>query len=96
MLRLKPSPTAALVVGGDQKNSDKECGISYIVIENIRLMKKTQLLETIQDMPEEFSVDELMERLMILQKIEEGQQQIQAGQFYTEEEAKKKLEKWLK
>jgi hypothetical protein len=59
-------------------------------------MKKTQLLETIQDMPEEFSVDELMERLMILQKIEEGQQQIQAEQFYTEEEAKKKLEKWLK
>ncbi len=59
-------------------------------------MKKTQLLETIQDMPEEFSVDELMERLMILQKIEEGQQQIQAGQFYSEEEAKKKLEKWLK
>ncbi|WKN45122.1 hypothetical protein [Tunicatimonas pelagia] len=59
-------------------------------------MKKTQLLETIQDMPDEFSVDELMERLLILQKIEEGQQQIQAGQFYTEEEAKKKLEKWLK
>ena len=42
-------------------------------------MKKTQLLETVQDMPEEFSVDDLMERLMILQKIEEGQQQIQAG-----------------
>ena len=59
-------------------------------------MKKTQLLETVQDMPEEFSVDDLMERLMILQKIEEGQQQIQAGQFYTEEEAKKKLKKWLK
>lgn len=59
-------------------------------------MKKTQLLETIQDMPEEFSLDELMERLLILQKIEEGQQQIRVGQFYTEEEAKKKLEKWLK
>ncbi|MBF9253214.1 hypothetical protein I2I11_07920 [Pontibacter sp. 172403-2] len=59
-------------------------------------MKKTQLLETIQDMPEEFSVDELIERLMVLQKIEEGQQQIQAGQLYTEEEAKQKLEKWLK
>ncbi len=59
-------------------------------------MKKTQLLETIQDMPEEFAVDELIERLLILQKIEEGQQQIQAGQFYTEEEPKKKLEKCLK
>ncbi len=59
-------------------------------------MKKTQLIENIQDMPEEFSVDELMERLIVLQKIEEGQQQIQDGKFYTEEEAKKKLKKWLK
>lgn len=59
-------------------------------------MKKTQLMETIQDLPEEFSLDELMERLMILQKIEEAQHQIQKGQYYTEEEAKKKLEKWLK
>jgi hypothetical protein len=59
-------------------------------------MKKTQILETIQGMPEEFSVDELIERVMILHKIEEGQRQVQAGQVYTEEEAKKRLEKWLK
>ncbi len=59
-------------------------------------MKKKQILETIQGMPEEFSVDELIERLMILHKIEEGQRQVQEGNFYTEEEAKKKLEKWLK
>ncbi|WP_194976706.1 hypothetical protein [Aquiflexum lacus] len=59
-------------------------------------MKKSQLLETIQDMPEEFSVDELMEKLLILQKIEEGQQQILDGKFFSEEEAKLKLEKWLK
>lgn len=59
-------------------------------------MKKTQILETIQGMPEEFSVDELIERVMILHKIEEGQRQVQAGQVYTEEEAKQKLEKWLK
>jgi hypothetical protein len=59
-------------------------------------MKKAQLLASIEDLPEEFSVDELMERLLILQKIEEGQQQILEGKSYTEEEAKKKLEKWLK
>ena len=59
-------------------------------------MKKTQLLETIHDMPEEFSVDDLLERLMVLQKIDEGQQQIQAGRSSTEKEARKKLEKWLK
>ncbi|MDO1451578.1 hypothetical protein Q0590_35225 [Rhodocytophaga aerolata] len=59
-------------------------------------MKKTQILETIQNMPDEFSVDELIEKLMILHKIEEGQRQVQQGKVYTEEEAKKKLEKWLK
>jgi predicted transcriptional regulator len=59
-------------------------------------MKKSQLLETLQAMPDEFPVDELIEKLMILQKIEEGQKQVQAGRVYTEEEAKKKLEKWLK
>jgi predicted transcriptional regulator len=47
-------------------------------------------------MPEEFSVDELIERVMVLHKIEEGQRQAQAGKVYTEEEAKQKLEKWLK
>jgi hypothetical protein len=56
-------------------------------------MKKSQLLETIQDMPEEFTVDELMEKLLILQKIEEGQQQIMDGKFFSEEEAKLKLGK---
>jgi predicted transcriptional regulator len=61
-----------------------------------RQMKKAQILETIQSMPDEFSVDELIERLMILHKIEEGQRQVQAGKVYTEEEAKKKLDKWLK
>lgn len=59
-------------------------------------MKKSQVLETLQAMPDEFPVDELIEKLMILQKIEESQKQVQAGQVYAEEEAKKKLEKWLK
>lgn len=59
-------------------------------------MKKLQILETIQGMPDEFSVHELIERLMILHKIEEGQRQVQEGKIYTEEEAKKKLDSWLK
>jgi hypothetical protein len=34
-----------------------------------------------------------MEKLLILQKIEEGQQQIMDGKFFSEEEAKLKLGK---
>lgn len=36
-------------------------------------MKKSQLLEILRGMPDEFPVDELIEKLMVLQKIEEGQ-----------------------
>ena len=59
-------------------------------------MKKTQVLDAIQDMPEDIAIDVLMEKLIVLQKIEEGQKQIKEGKVYSEEEAEKKLEKWLK
>ena len=58
-------------------------------------MTKTKLMESIQNLPEEFSIDELIERLIVIQKIEEGQRQSKAGQTNTTEEAKKKLSKWL-
>jgi hypothetical protein len=59
-------------------------------------MKKAQLIEQIQDFPEEFSLDDLIERLLVLEKIEEGQQQVGEGITLTEEEAQKRLEKWLR
>jgi predicted transcriptional regulator len=59
-------------------------------------MKKTQVLDAIQDMPEDIAIDVLMEKLIVLQKIEEGQKQIKEGKVYSEEEAEKKLEKWLR
>ena len=59
-------------------------------------MKKSQILDTIQAMPDDLSIDDLIERLVVLQKIEEGQKQAREGRVYTEKEAKVKLGKWLK
>jgi len=58
-------------------------------------MTKTKLIAFIQDLPEEFSIDELIERLIVIQKIEEGQKQAREGRTNTTEEAKYKLRKWL-
>jgi predicted transcriptional regulator len=60
------------------------------------MITKQNVLETIKDMPEQFSVDELLDRLILIQKIEIGSKQFEAGEFYTHEEAKEKLKKWLK
>jgi len=59
------------------------------------MITKAKLIASLQDLPEEFSIDELIERLIVIQKIEEGQKQAREGRTNTTEEAKQKLSKWL-
>ena len=58
-------------------------------------MRKSTVIEIISKLPEEVSVDEIIERLIVLEKIERGQQQVKEGKVNTEGEAKAKLAKWL-
>jgi hypothetical protein len=58
-------------------------------------MRKSTVIEIISKLPEEVSVDEIIERLIVLEKIERGQQQVKEGKVCTEEEAKARLAKWL-
>ena len=58
-------------------------------------MKKSTVIEFISKLPEEISIDEIIERLIVIEKIERGQQQVKEGKVNTEEEAKAKLSKWL-
>ena len=53
-------------------------------------------MKTIREMPEEFSVDEAIEKLIVLNKIENARQEIKDGKGVTTSQAKKKLQKWLK
>jgi hypothetical protein len=60
------------------------------------MITKKELLQTIDDLPDEFSLDDLLDRFIVLQKIEIGLEQSQLGKTYSTEQAKEKLEKWLK
>ncbi|WP_027303082.1 hypothetical protein [Rudanella lutea] len=59
------------------------------------MLTKDKLLDSIKDFPTEFSIDELVERLLFVQKIENGIMQGERGETYTTEELKGKLAKWL-
>lgn len=59
-------------------------------------MTKELLQEAVTKMPDEFSIDELMEKLILLQSFEEGRRQYRAGQSYTQEEMKQQFAKWLR
>ena len=58
-------------------------------------MKKSTVIESINKLPDEFSIDEIIERLIIIEKIEKGRQEAKDGKTNTEEEANSKLSKWL-
>ena len=60
------------------------------------MFTKNQVLANLQTLPEEFSLDELIDRLIFIQKIENGVKQSEEDEVKTTEEAKEKLKKWLK
>lgn len=59
------------------------------------MLTKEKLLQTLRDLPDKFSVEELFERVILLQKIELGMEQSDKGEVYSTIEAKEKLKKWL-
>jgi len=60
------------------------------------MLTKEKVLKTITEMPDTFSVDDLLDRLVLLQKIENGIAQSDAGETVSVEEAREALNKWLK
>jgi len=60
------------------------------------LPTKEQMLKAIQDLPEDASIDDAVERLYFLEKIERGIAQADAGQTVSHDEAVHRLSRWLK
>jgi hypothetical protein len=48
------------------------------------------------NMPDTFDTLQLFDQILLINKVEEGRQQIKAGKGLTTLEAKRKLKKWLK
>lgn len=50
---------------------------------------KDKAIEVIKSLPEEFSIEELMDRLILLNKIETGLRQAERGETFTADQGKK-------
>ena len=57
---------------------------------------KEQIIKLIQELPEEATVEDAMERLYLLYKVERGMSQADAGQKVSQEEARRRMARWLK
>lgn len=59
------------------------------------MLTKEKVQNLVNHMPDTFSVDDLVEKVILLQKIEQAQQQIKNGEVYDWEEVKKEMNLWL-
>lgn len=76
--------------GGRNPAGSKRLSSSYL-----RAMTKEKLFEAVKDLPENFELEDLFERLLFIKRVEEGIRQSDAGETLTEAEARSYLSRWL-
>ncbi len=57
-------------------------------------MKKSSVISALNEFPKEVKLDEFFERLIVLQKIEEGVRDAKAGKVISHASVKKAIPKW--
>jgi predicted transcriptional regulator len=60
------------------------------------MLTKEKVRKTIDRLPENFTVDQVVEELVVLNKIEEGLSDVEHGRVFTTDQVKKDLKTWLK
>ncbi|MBL0105042.1 MAG: hypothetical protein IPP51_15525 [Bacteroidetes bacterium] len=59
-------------------------------------MKKSTVISALDEFPKEFALDKFLERLLVIEKIEEGLKEAKAGKTVSHDHAKKIIAKWQK
>ena len=57
---------------------------------------KEKMLQAVQALPDDASIEDAMERLLFLAKVQRGLEQADAGQTISHEQVKERMAEWLK
>jgi predicted transcriptional regulator len=57
---------------------------------------KQQMLKAIEELPDDAGIEEALDRLYLLYKVERGLRQADRGELLTQEEVRERMAKWLK
>jgi hypothetical protein len=58
------------------------------------MLTKEKVNKTINRLPDSFTIDELIDQLIFIEKVEEGYLQSEAGKVVSNEDVKLMIEKW--
>ncbi len=57
---------------------------------------KEEILELMEQLPDDATIEDAIERLIVLYRIQQGLEQLDKGEGIPQEEAKKRIRQWLK
>lgn len=60
------------------------------------MFTKTYLINTFENLPENLTIDQVIDHIVFVEKVQKGLADSANGNVYTKEQAKEKLSKWLK
>jgi hypothetical protein len=60
------------------------------------MITKEKLKKQLEQFPEEFSIDELIEKLILIEKIDNGNLQSENGDVISEKDLDNEIKKWFK
>ena len=59
------------------------------------MLTKVKVLKAIKQLPDEFSIDEMIDRMILLEKIEIGIAQADRGEVIDDENLDREIAKWF-
>ena len=57
-------------------------------------MKRNKAIDTVKELPEEFELEALIERLVFVEKVEQGLAQVKTGKTVSHDKVKELIKKW--
>jgi len=60
------------------------------------MLTKENVINTVSKLPDNFSLDEIIDKLIFIDKVQKGLEESLSDKVYSKEEAKERLSKWLK
>jgi hypothetical protein len=60
------------------------------------MLTKEKVINYVSELPDQFSIDDLVEKLILIEKIETGIAQTQQGMVLSMDEMKEKIKSWRK
>lgn len=68
----------------------------FLQLKEKAMLTRNKVIQSVNNLPESFTIDELIDRLIFIEKVEQGLNQAEEGKVISHDDVKEIIEKWSK